>query len=89
MGEDARYAHVLHVDEEDEQEAMLPMSSLSSGCEGKPVVVGKRSVITMVVVGLSVLGIVLLNSASPVDFLTISQPQPTIIKVSLSSSQCH
>ena len=83
MGVHTRHEHILYADEEAEPEALLPGPSSFAGgggkvkpCKwggsGRPVVVGKRSVITVVVVGLSLLGIFLLNSASPVDLLTIS-----------------
>ncbi|XP_054790355.1 uncharacterized protein At4g15970-like isoform X2 [Prosopis cineraria] len=68
-------------EEDDEPEALLREPSLAGGASTpwnwgdscSAVVVGRRSVITMVLVGLSVLVVFLLNSSAPADFLSISQ----------------
>ncbi|XP_028772684.1 uncharacterized protein At4g15970-like [Neltuma alba] len=91
MGEYTGEEHV-RAGEEDEPEALLPDSSFSGG-EGKPwkwgglggaVVVRRWSVITMVLVGLSVLAVFLLTSASLVEFPSIPQPKENNVNVSES-----
>ncbi|KAK4280587.1 hypothetical protein QN277_012196 [Acacia crassicarpa] len=80
MGENTGEAHG-RAGEEDEPEALLPESSFAGG-EGKPrnsggscttSMVGRRSLISMVLLGLSVVGVLLLNSASPIQIPTFFQ----------------